>query len=45
MIAGWYDRRGPAAEVLQVSELPTAESGPGEVRVRLTVSEAEPRDR
>ena len=32
MIAG-YDRQGSAAEVLQVSELPTAGSGPGEVRV------------
>jgi len=40
MIAAWYDRHGPAAEVLQVGELPTAEPGPGEVRVRLTVAAA-----
>ena len=40
MIAAWYDRQGPAAEVLQVGELPVAEPGPGEVRVRLTVSGA-----
>jgi NADPH:quinone reductase len=44
MIAAWYERQGPAAEVLQVGELPTAEPGPGEVRVRLTVSGANPGD-
>jgi NADPH:quinone reductase len=44
MIAAWYDRQGPAAEVLQVGELPTAEPGPGEVRVRLTLSGANPGD-
>jgi NADPH2:quinone reductase len=44
MIAAWYDRQGPAAEVLQVGELPAAEPGPGEVRVRLTRSGANPGD-
>jgi NADPH2:quinone reductase len=44
MIAAWYDRQGPAAEVLQVGELPEQEPGPGEVRVRLTVSGASPGD-
>jgi NADPH2:quinone reductase len=44
MIAAWYDRQGPAAEVLQVGELPAAEPGPGEVRVRLTVSGVNPGD-
>lgn len=44
MIAAWYDRQGPPAEVLQVGELPAAEPGPGEVRVRLTVSGASPGD-
>jgi len=44
MIAAWYDRQGPAAEVLQVGELPAAEPGPGEVRVRLTLSGANPGD-
>jgi NADPH:quinone reductase len=44
MIAAWYDRQGPSAEVLQVGELPTAEPGPGEVRVRLTLSGANPGD-
>ena len=40
MIAAWYDHQGPPAEVLQVGELPVAEPGPGDVRVRLTLSEA-----
>lgn len=44
MIAAWYDRQGPAADVLQVGELPAAEPGPGEVRVRLTYSGANPGD-
>jgi NADPH2:quinone reductase len=44
MIAAWYDRQGPPAEVLRVGELPAAEPGPGEVRVRLTVSGANPGD-
>ena len=44
MIAAWYDRQGPAAEVIQVGELPVAEPGPGEVRVRLTVSGVNPGD-
>ncbi len=35
MRAVWYDRQGPAAEVLQVGDLPDPEPGPGEVRVRL----------
>ena len=44
MIAAWYDRQGPAAEVLQVGELPTAEPSRGEVRVRLSISGASPGD-
>jgi NADPH:quinone reductase len=44
VIAAWYDRQGPAAEVLQVGEMPAAEPGPGEVRVRLTLSGANPGD-
>ena len=44
MIAAWYDRQGPAAEVLQVGELPVADPGPGEVRVRLTHSGVNPGD-
>ena len=44
MRAVWYDRQGPAAEVLQVGELPDPEPGPGEVRVRLTLSGVSPGD-
>jgi NADPH:quinone reductase len=42
--AVWYDRQGPAGEVLQAGELPAAEPGPGEVRVRVTRSGINPGD-
>src|ERR1700761_3841790 len=44
MIAAWYDRQGPPAEVLEVGCVPLAEPGPGEVRVRLTLSGVNPGD-
>ena len=44
MLAAWYDRQGPAAEVLQVGELPAPEPGPGEVRVRVRLSGINPGD-
>src|SRR3954447_5026690 len=44
MRAAWYDRPGPAAEVLQVGEMPDPEPGPGEVRVRIAVSGVNPGD-
>jgi NADPH2:quinone reductase len=44
MLAAWYDRQGPAAEVLQVGELPTPEPAPGEVRVRISFSGINPGD-
>jgi NADPH2:quinone reductase len=44
MLAVWYDRQGPANEVLQVAELPTPEPGPGEVRVRVSYSGVNPGD-
>jgi NADPH:quinone reductase len=44
MIAAWYDRQGPAAEVLQVGELRAADPGAGEVRVRLALSGVSPGD-
>jgi NADPH:quinone reductase len=44
VLAAWYDRQGPAAEVLQVGELPTPEPGPGEVRVRVSLSGINPGD-
>jgi NADPH2:quinone reductase len=44
MLAAWYDRQGPAAEVLQVGELPNPEPGSGEVRVRVSLSGINPGD-
>jgi NADPH:quinone reductase len=44
VLAAWYDRQGPAAEVLQVGDLPDPEPGPGEVRVRLRFSGINPGD-
>ncbi|GAB7110910.1 NADPH:quinone reductase [Streptomyces phaeofaciens JCM 4814] len=44
MIASWYDEQGPAADVLHVGELPDPLPGPGEVRVRVTVSGVNPGD-
>ncbi|MEV7602676.1 NADPH:quinone reductase [Kitasatospora sp. NPDC089797] len=44
MLASWYDEQGPAAEVLKVGELPDPVPGPGEVRVRVTVSGVNPGD-
>jgi NADPH2:quinone reductase len=42
--AAWYDCHGPAAEVLQVGELPDPVAGPGEVRVRVRRSGVNPGD-
>jgi NADPH2:quinone reductase len=42
--AAWYDRQGPAAEVLEVGELPDPEPGPGEARVRINLSGINPGD-
>ena len=44
MLASWYDEQGPAADVLHVGELPDPRPGPGEVRVRVTVSGVNPGD-
>jgi NADPH:quinone reductase len=44
VLAAWYDRQGPAAEVLQVGEVPAPEPGPVEVRVRVTFSGINPGD-
>jgi NADPH2:quinone reductase len=44
MRAAWYERKGPAREVLTVGELPIPEPGPGEVRVRIAVSAVNPTD-
>ncbi len=44
MHAVWYERQGPAAEVLHVAELADPHPGPGEVRVRIRVSGINPGD-
>jgi len=44
MKAVWYDRPGPAAEVLSYGEMPSPQPGPGEVRVRLLASAVNPGD-
>ena len=44
MRAAWYERRGPAREVLVVGEMPDPEPGPGEVRIAVTVSGLSPGD-
>ncbi|MGH9577273.1 MAG: NADPH:quinone reductase [Terriglobales bacterium] len=44
MLAGWYERHGPAREVLQVGEQPDPVPGKGEVRVRLHASAVNPSD-
>src|SRR3954467_13289935 len=44
VLAAWYDRPGPAAEVLEVGQMADPEPGPGEVRVRVAVSVINPGD-
>ena len=44
MKAVFYERRGPAQDVLHVGEQPTPEPGPGEVRVKIAVSAVNPSD-
>jgi len=42
--AAAYSRRGPAAEVLEVLDLPPPDPGPGEVRVRVRYAGVNPTD-
>jgi NADPH2:quinone reductase len=44
MRAAWYDRQGPAREVLQTGEWPDPVPGAGEVRVRVRYSGINPGD-
>ena len=44
MRAAWYERTGPAREVLAVGEMPTPAPAPGEVLVRLATSGVNPSD-
>ena len=44
MKAAWYERQGPAREVLIVGDMPDPAPGPGEVRIRLAASGINPGD-
>ncbi|MBW9070078.1 NADPH:quinone reductase [Agrobacterium pusense] len=44
MRAAFYDRQGPAKEVLAIGELPDPQPGAGEVRVRVVASGVNPSD-
>lgn len=44
MRAAFYDRTGPAAQVLEVGDLPTPTPAPGEVLVRIAASGINPAD-
>lgn len=44
MQAAFYERTGPARDVLQLGELPLPEPGPGELRVRLRWTGVNPSD-
>ncbi|MDJ0712391.1 MAG: NADPH:quinone reductase [Woeseiaceae bacterium] len=44
MKAAWYERQGPAADVLQIGDHPTPEAGAGEVRISVRASGVNPGD-
>ncbi len=44
MQAAWWERNGPAREVLQLGEMPTPQPAPGEVLVRVMTSGVNPSD-
>ncbi len=44
MRAAWFERRGPARDVLVVGEMPDPHPGPGEVRIAVQVSGLSPGD-
>ena len=44
MRAAWYERTGPADDVIMVGEQPAPAAGPGEVRIRLEASGVNPAD-
>lgn len=44
MRAAWYEKNGPARDVIKVGELPDPQPGPGEVRVRIVASGVNPSD-
>jgi NADPH2:quinone reductase len=44
MRAAWYEKQGPARDVLVVGEMPDPSPGPGEVRIRIQASGINPGD-
>jgi hypothetical protein len=44
MKAAWYEKQGPAREVLTVGDMPNPDPGPGELRIRIVVSGINPGD-
>ena len=44
MRAAWYERQGPAREVLTVGEMPDPTPAPGELRIRIAASGINPGD-
>jgi len=44
MRAGWYERTGPADEVIQTGEMAVPKPGPGEILVRVHASGINPSD-
>ncbi|HEX5507439.1 MAG TPA: NADPH:quinone reductase [Pseudolabrys sp.] len=44
MLAAFYEKNGPARDVLRVGEVETTAPGPGEVRVKLATSAVNPSD-
>jgi NADPH2:quinone reductase len=44
MRAAWFEKRGPAREVLVVGDMPDPQPGPGEVRIKVQVSGLSPGD-
>jgi NADPH:quinone reductase-like Zn-dependent oxidoreductase len=44
MRAAWYEKQGPAREVLVVGEMPDPGPGPSEVRIRIAASGINPGD-
>jgi NADPH2:quinone reductase len=44
MKAGWYERNGPAEDVIQVGVMETPTAGPDEVRIRIYASGVNPSD-
>jgi NADPH2:quinone reductase len=44
MKAAWYEKQGPARDVLTVGEMPDPTPASGEVRIRITASGISPGD-